>query len=561
LTAAVQTDPVLAVLLLMGAGLLAMAVSARTGLNTVLALIGIGAVIGPAALGLVRHDRTLELLGELGVAFLLFDIGLHLSAATLWRSRRYLLVFAPAQIALCTAAMLGVTALVPGLAVGAWLAAALSLSSTAVVLQLLRDQGEEQTPTGRAAVSALLAQDLFVVFLLVVLPALASGERPLGALGEASARLLAALVACIGAGRLVLAPLFGWISRLSRPEALTAAALFFVLSIAWLSHAFGLSLALGAFLAGLALAESRYSHLVQAEVAPFRGLLLALFFLSVGMSIDLPAIATSAVQVLSLAAGLIVAKSLMTTLAARFVGHGWGSSLRLALLLAQASEFVFVVLVVATAEGLVDAALRAPIEAAVVLSIAATPALAALGDRIAGRLDAVGAGTPAAIPANRVVLIGFDDTMERLARALDRASVPVIAFTSDRERVLEARGVGFDVHAGDPERPHGLALAARGEAAALVIGVVDATHGLHLVEEAHRVRPDLPVYAVADGLAMLDAMRSAGARDAVVRGPHAAGALAASILTGLGSSAATVAEGVAECRDRPATTMGGAIPA
>jgi CPA2 family monovalent cation:H+ antiporter-2 len=558
-------DPLVSVLVLLGGGLASLAIAAYTGLPFLLALILLGALLGPEALGLAARGRAVELLAELGVAFLLFDVGLHLSARTLWSARRYLFAFAPLQIGLCTLALAALFAAVPGLgAVGWWLPATLALSSTAVVVQILRDSGEEQTPIGRAALAVLLAQDLFVIALLVLLPKLA-GETgaadALAAILPALLRLAVALAVCVLAGRFVLAPLLAWIARQGRAEAFTAAALFSVLSIAWLTHAIGLSLALGAFLAGVALAESRYASLVQGEVAPFRGLLLSLFFLSVGMSIEVSAVGERLPQVAVLTGGVLGVKTLATLLAARAIGKGVGAALRLGLTLAQGSEFAFVVMVVAGTHGLLAAEARAQVEAAVVASIALTPILARAGARAAARLDAGALAAPAEIPERRVALIGFDDTMEAVARALDRAALPFVAFTSDRERAADARACGFEVHYADSERPRGLALAAAGRASAIVIGVDDDEHGLELVQQARRLAPDIPVYAVTGRPDLMYEMELAGARDVVTRGEMAARSLAEKVLLDLDVRPRDVEECVEECSERALGSVGGAVTA
>jgi CPA2 family monovalent cation:H+ antiporter-2 len=555
-------DPLLSVLVLLAGGLASIALSTKTGLNFLLALIAFGVLLGPFGLDWASHAGAVELLAELGVAFLLFDIGLHLSAKSLWAARRYLFAFAPLQIGLCSVLLWTGLRLAPGLSdVGLWLAAALSLSSTAVVLQLFRDSGEEQTPIGRAALAALLAQDLFVILLLVLIPAIGSDSGLMSAALPALGRLGVALVLCIGGGRLILAPLLGSVARLDRPEAFTAAALFVVLSTAWLTLSFGLSIALGAFLAGVALAEGRYAPAVQAELAPFRGLLLSLFFLTVGMSIELPAVFANVIPVLLLTIGILVTKTLGTLFAARLVGKGWGSALRLGLSLSQGSEFALVVFAVAGQHALLSPVQRAPLAAAIVLSIGVTPLLAGLGKRVAARLESPAIAEPESISGGRVVLIGFDATMEALARGLDRAAVPFIAFSSDRDRTADARALGFDVHHGDPSRPRGLALAASGGASAIVVGVADEERSLALVRQSLELAPDIPVYAITGQLPALEAMQEAGAADVVLRNDEAAKSLAKRVLGDLGARPADVEEGIVECGERKSAMVGGCVTA
>ncbi|MHA1113978.1 MAG: monovalent cation:proton antiporter-2 (CPA2) family protein, partial [Alphaproteobacteria bacterium] len=281
---------------------------ARTG--PVLGYLAAGALIGPYALAFIEDTASVAALAELGVVFLLFAIGLELSFNRLWGMRRYIFGLGSAQV-LLTGALITVVAYGFGLTVGAAvvIGGALALSSTAFVIRLLQDRGEHRTRFGRIAIAILLLQDLAVVPLLALVPLLAAAEASIGAaVGLALVKAVAAVTAVVLLGRFVVGPLYRLVAAGRNPELFSAMTLLVVLGTAWITSEAGLSMALGAFLAGLLLSETEYRHQVEADIHPFRALFLGLFFMSVGMSLDFAVLAHRVGEILLVAAALLLGK-------------------------------------------------------------------------------------------------------------------------------------------------------------------------------------------------------------------------------------------------------------
>ena len=347
-------------------------------------LSGAGVLVGPSGLGLVRATEDVSGLAEFGVIFLLFAVGLDLPLQRLRAMWRHMLLLGLAQVALTSLAV-GLTAHWLALSAEAALVVggALALSSTATVLQLLREHHELIGRFGRVALSVLLLQDLAVVPLLALLPLLVAG----GSTGLAEALALAlvkaavALAAIMVLGRLVLRPLYRAIAGTRNADILTAANLLIVLGAGWATAQAGMSMALGAFLAGILLAETEYRHQVEADIQPFRGLLLGLFFLTIGMGIDLSAVAAEAAVVGGVAVGLLAGKAAILAGLGLLGGLGLAMAVRLGLSLAQGGEFAFVILGLAERLGVLPSGIASPLVAAVALTMAATPPAACAGAR------------------------------------------------------------------------------------------------------------------------------------------------------------------------------------
>jgi len=560
----VDHAPLETALVLLLSGIAAVALARRVGMSAIVGLLAAGAVIGPHALGLVAEGEVLHVLAELGVAFLLFDVGLHLSLRAIAESRRHLVGLAPLQI-------LGATTALGGLAWWAGLApdtavlvgATLALSSTAAVLQTLRERGEQGTPLGRAAVAVLVAQDLFVVGLLVVVPALGSdGAGLASALAGAVGRAALAAVATVVVGRVVLRRVLPWLTAVGGDEIFTASALLVVLATSWATAALGLSLPLGAFLAGLALSESRYAPLVQAETAPFRILLLALFFMTVGMSLRPEVFLADGTLVLAATVALVAVKAVTNALAARLTGLGPACSVRLGLNLGQGSEFAFVMLALLVSEGRLEARPAGVLSAAVGLSLALTPALAALARALSERIEAVpDAEARAAAPGDPrgVVLIGFDDVGEALARILIEEKIPYVAFTSDRDRALEGLARGFPVEMGDPTRPRALARVAAGRASAVAVLLADPELLVWVARTLRTIAPEVPVVAMAEDRQVRAELVAAGLHEVVPRDDAAATRLGVALLRVLGRSENEIGECLEAERAAREVSLGGEL--
>jgi len=471
-------------ILLLGAGILAIALMRPIGLSPIVGYLAAGLLIGPHALAWVVESDTTRLLAELGVVFLLFDIGLHFSLRSIWDARRDIFGLAPLQILLCGLAFAGIAAgsgFRPELSL--ILGGALALSSTAVVLPTLRERDQQTCPVGRTATAVLIFQDVFAIFLLVLASSLggegAPSSRPSLA-AAASMALLKAAAAFLGAlliGRYAIRPLFRLLSRWMNEEIFTPAALLVVLTAAATTAALDLSLTLGAFLAGMTISETPYRHVIQAEATPFRSLLLGFFFITVGMSLDWRAVGAHGLEVLVFVVGLIAIKTLLVAVAARPFGWSIPGSVQLGSLLANASELVLVIAAMPTLRSALGEGAVGVLIMGVAASLALTPTVAALGNRLARRLRRSAEAAPAR-EATRVatvapvVVFGMDAVGRLVADALEAHGVPYDAVEMDYDRFLAASADGYPVAFGDVGDVRLMQTLAPAERAAVVITIV-----------------------------------------------------------------------------------------
>ncbi len=448
-------------ILLLLVGILAISLMRPLRLSPIVGYLLAGLLIGPHGLGLIQESHTTHLLAELGVVFLLFDIGLHFSLAHIWEARRDILGFGPLQMGLCALAFAGL-----GLAVGlktelaVVVGATLALSSTAVAIQTLAERGQQSCPVGVSATAVLIFQDVCAIFLLILAASLDGGGDSLGlALGGAALKAVAAFVVAIAIGRYLIGPLFQGLARTRSEEIFTAVALLIVLVAATSTGALGLSLTLGAFLGGMMLSETPYRHVIQTEVKPFRGLLLGFFFITVGMSLRLDVLLRDWTAVLLVTALLVGLKTAVILAAARIMGTPPRVAVQLGFLLSQGSEFAFVILAMPALAHSLDPERSAILVAAVALSLALTPSLASLGSRWAKRLaqrrlethagETIGS-QPTVAP---VVIFGLGEVGRRVADALEVHGVPYMAVEMDDERFIRAIADGYPVAFGDAGDP------------------------------------------------------------------------------------------------------------
>ena len=377
------------VVILLAAVCIAVPLFRRLGFGSVLGYLAAGILIGPDGLGLIENVETLLHVSEFGVVLLLFIIGLELQPSRLWVMRRAVFGLGAAQVA-ATAALIALAAWLLGLGgpQAILVGLALALSSTAFVLQLLAEQGHLAHRYGRASFSILLFQDLAVIPILALIPALsAAGVTGEGAVAQALTGALAVAGLVVG-GRYLLRPAFRVVAGLGGHEIFTAGALLVVAGSAWLMHAVGVSMALGAFLAGMLLADSEFRHQLEAEIEPFKGLLLGLFFVSVGMAADLSLLLASPLLILALTAGLLALKMAVLWGVARLTGQPADVSRDLAFVLPQGGEFAFVIFTAAVAERVLEPAVAGLLTVVVTLSMVATPLLFVLNDRLFRRRKA-----------------------------------------------------------------------------------------------------------------------------------------------------------------------------
>jgi len=524
-----HSGPLLAVIALLAAAVLCVALAQKLRVSPVLGYLAGGLVIGPSGLALVKLTEETALLAEFGVIFLLFAIGLELPMERLKAMRRYMFGLGLAQVALCSVAI-GLAAWWFGTGTAAVLVigGALALSSTATVLQLLVERGEATAQFGRVAIAILLFQDLAVVPLLAMIPLLGAVETGDGgldsiaaALGLAGLKAAAALLAIAALGRWVIRPAFHLVAATRNGELFVATSLLVVAATAWGTEVAGMSMALGAFLAGLLLAESAYRHQVEADIEPFRGLFLGLFFVTVGMSIDLKHLAASGVSVLGIALALMTGKALAIVALGRLFGLSAAVAVRVGLTLAQGGEFAFVILGQATALAVVDPDVAQTLSAAVVISVVATPGCVWLGRVLAEQLEQRDGRRLGDLSneeldiADHVIIAGFGRVGQTVARLLESAGVPFVALDRDVHRVIEGRAAGRPLFFGDASRPEVLKHAgcARARAAVITLDQTGAAErAVALLRQAH---PDLPIVVRCRDLDHRAEMRDLGATELV----------------------------------------------
>jgi CPA2 family monovalent cation:H+ antiporter-2 len=511
------------ILLLLAALLVTVPLAERLRLGTVIAYLGIGVAIGPSGFGLIRDDEEMRSLADLGVVFLLFSVGLEITVERLRLFGRGVFPLAATQIVATTLILAVISDLFAGLGLGGALivGAALSLSSTAVVLQLLRERGQLASPLGRIALAVVLFQDLAVPFMLLLLAA-TSGESFWPSVLVSTAMFAAFVVGIVVIERTALRPLLRLAAEAAAPEVFAAATLLLVLGVGWLAQALGLTMTLGAFVAGLLVADTEFRHQVAADIQPFRGMLLGLFFVSVGFGMDLALAARQWIAVIALTVGLIAAKTTVLLALGILFRLPWRRALAVGGLLAQGSEFAFVMLALGADRGLIDARSVSLLTVAIGLSMALTP----LGALIVERL------IPAANPGRReptlgslerqlgtvrghVVIAGFGQVGMAVARHLVGQHVPCVVLDMTPRRVAHSRARGLPVYYGDATRIDVLRAARVTHAAALVVSVPEAATAERITAVANRAFPDLPVFTRGPDETWIDRLRAAGA-DAVV---------------------------------------------
>ncbi|HEY7479970.1 MAG TPA: monovalent cation:proton antiporter-2 (CPA2) family protein [Gemmatimonadales bacterium] len=527
----------------------------RLRASAVLGYLVAGALIGPHGFGLIREIEAAGVLARFGVVFLLFSIGLSLSIARLTTLRRYVFGLGSAQVLLTALAVWGLLRLM-GLEspVALVLAGGLALSSTAVVLQVLTERRELATPYGRVAFAVLLLQDLAVVPLLTLVPLLHDAEtRVLPALGLAFLKAALVLVAILAVGRLLLRPLLRAVTRGGDPELFTGIVLLLVLGIGWLTDQAGLSMALGAFLAGVLIAETEYRPQVEGDIQPFRGILLALFFMTVGMGVDLTMLSQRALLLVALLGGLLAVKAGILFGLARSFRLSPGTAAAVGLMLAQGGEFGFVLFALANQAGVLPDEVAQPAVLVVGLSMAVTPLLLVAGRRVAHRVDhAAGVHHALARDAgevrDHVLIAGYGRVGRTLALLLESRGTPYLALDLNPELVAEVRRRDLPVYYGDASRAEVLKAAGVERALAVVITVDEPGSATRTVHVVRGLAPELPVLARARDLVQCDELAQAGATAVVPEVVEGSLQLVAALLRQLGVSREEVEQTLAEFR-------------
>ncbi|HET9904742.1 MAG TPA: cation:proton antiporter [Xanthobacteraceae bacterium] len=540
----------------------------RARISAVLGFILAGIAIGPFGLGrlaaaypwvryLTIEDRSaIEPFGELGVMFLLFLIGIELSLPRLWSMRRYVLGVGAVQVGASMVAIGGVLLLLGlGAEAAVVLAMALALSSTAIVMQLLQEQGRAATTLGRVALSVLLFQDLMVSPVLFVTGVLGRSEGNV-ALGFAIAlaQAAAAVALIVVAGRYVLRPLLRFAGRTGSRDLIMAITILIVLTIAAATAAAGLSVALGAFLAGLLLGESEFGEQIEVDLEPFKGLLLGLFFTTVGMSINLADVAQSVHWLVLASAGLLLLKALVLFAAARAFGVAISTSAEVALLLPQASEFAFVVVGLAGASALLEPRVASFTLACVSLTMLATPPLALAGRRAGILLQRMGHGDGPSDAEIRdleghVVIGGFGRVGQIIASLLEAEKIPFVALDTDGALVTRERKAGRLVFFGDAARPEMLERAGVARAGAVVVTLDAPRAAERMVEHARKHNPSAVVVARATDRTHAARLLARGALGVIPEAVEASLQLAGRLLEALDLPKEAVQRRLAQARE------------
>jgi len=526
--------------LLLGFGLAFVLLFRRLGLGATLGWLVAGAVVGPHVTGLAGNADDINRVAELGITLLLFIVGLELSPAKLWELKSEIFGLGLAQVVLCGLALFALLLATSGFTAGAALAIGLplALSSTAQVLPLLQSSGRLRTPFGERAFAILLFQDLSIIPLLTIVAAL--GRNPAHEGGPPGWQLalmtLAAIAGLIVAGRFLVRPLFRLISRLGEREMFVVAGLTVVVAAAALMEALGLSTALGAFVAGVMLADTPFRHELEADVEPFRSILLGMFFLSVGMMLDLGVIAANPVFVIGTALGLIAVKTGVIGGLGLACRMRWRQALALGLLLSQGGEFGFVLFSRAAQALLITPGAASLFTAIVTLSMATTPFLMMATARIREEPDRHETREgPSADGANALV-VGYGRFGQTVAQMLLAADIPVTLIDIDTEMIDVAGGFGARVYFGDGTRLDLLRQAGADEAELILFCLDGEQPDAALLLAVREAFPKAAVFVRAYDRRMLVALRNAPVHYVVREVMESAVQMARAALDHLGNS-------------------------
>jgi CPA2 family monovalent cation:H+ antiporter-2 len=522
-----MSHPLQLILLLLAAAVVALIVCRLARLPPILGYLGVGILVGPHALGWVPNTTDVRGLAQFGIVFLMFSVGLEFSLSQLKAMRRALFGLGLAQVAITTLlAMIGLHLLGDSWLAGFTLGGALAMSSTAIVSKMLAERMELNSAHGRDIMGILLFQDLAVVAFLIAIPTLAAGAAdqlralPL-AVGKAAIAL--AIILVFGQG-----PMRAWfhvIARQRSSELFMLNVLLVTLGLAALTQIAGLSFALGAFLAGMLIAETEYRYQVEEDIKPFRDVLLGLFFVTVGMYLDLKEVGANLGWVLLLVIVPVLAKLVLVVILARVFRAPLGAALRTGFYLAQAGEFAIVMLALAVDLAIVDPKFAELVVAAMVLSMLAAPLLIQFAEPMARRFSAndwlaraaqvtqIAARTMAR--QEHVIICGFGRSGQNLARLLEKEEISFIALEADPQRVREAAADGSSVVYGDAGRREALIAAGLPKARAIAVTFADTATALKILHHVQQLRHELPVIVRTVDDAELDRLTQAGATEVV----------------------------------------------
>ena len=531
------------IIILLAAAVIAVPLFQSLGLGAIPGFLVAGVVLGPSGLAYIENYDEIAHLAELGVVLLLFVIGIEINPSRLWRVKQLVLGLGSLQVLIAGGV---ITVVAHELLDSSWeisilIGSALALSSTAFVLQLLTERKTLTTKYGKTSVSVLLFQDLAVVPLLVFVSLIATPELSIAedvffALAEA----LVILILIIITARYILNPILKILVRFGSPEIFTASALLLVLGTAQAMESIGLSMAMGAFIAGLLIADSSYRHQIIAEIQPFRGLLLGLFFMTMGMSLNLGRFLENPLVLLAIVMALLTVKFLVLWPLSRLFGVESKTSISVALLLAQGGEFALVLFALAKAKGLLDEVLFQQLLIVVLLSMLVTPALEKLAFRLFStsrkRVTSIhNVDTRTGQDGKRVILIGFGRMGHRIGCIMELMKEPYVAIDSDVSIVEHEHAEGKSVYFGDAQRPEVLRAAGVADALLVIVTIDDFEATERVVSSLHSAFPDVPVFARGHDLVKCRDLKAQGAHFTVSETLEASAELARVALLYIGA--------------------------
>jgi len=517
----------LLVLTLLAAAVVVVVVCRIAHLPAILGYLGVGIVLGDHALALIPLDDTTRAVGEFGVVFLMFSVGLEFSLPQLRAMRRAVFGLGLAQVVITTVgAMIVLHFLGYGWHVGMVLGGALAMSSTAIVSKMLAERMELGTPHGRDVMAVLLFQDLAVVAFLIVIPSLSqSGREVVESLSLAALKAAVALAVILFLGQRPMRAWFHLVARQRSSELFVLNVLLVTLGLGAITEWLGLSLALGAFLAGMLIAETEYRYQVEEDIKPFRDVLLGLFFIVVGTALDLSAVAANFGWVVLLVVVPLACKLLVTVAVSRFFGAPLATSLRTGIYLAQVGELALVMLALAVRSDVVPRDLLQPVLAAMIISMCVAPLVIQFAEPVVRRLTAndwlARAAQVTQIAArsmarqDHIIVCGYGRSGQNLARLLEAEDIPYVAIESDPQRVREASADGSSVAYGDASRREALASAGLSKARAVAITFANTPIALKILHHVQQDRPGLPVIVRTVDDSEIDKLMEAGATEVV----------------------------------------------
>jgi len=545
-----------AVIILLAGSVIVVAVFRRLRLPSVLAYLLVGVTIGPHGLSWIPHTEDIHFLAEFGVVFLLFTIGLEFSMARLASMKKEVLGLGGAQVVLTTICAAAVAWLL-GLSLEAAIivGGVLAMSSTAIVIKQLKDQHELGQPHGRLSVAILLFQDLAVVPFLILIPVLAGGEQSslLPELALALTKGLLVIVFMLALGWWVLRPLFGAIVATRSSELFTLTALLFAMAAAWLSHFAGLSFALGAFLAGMILGETEFRHQIEADIRPFRDVLLGLFFVIMGMMLDIHLLPGMFHWILLLVAVLVLFKTVTIMGLSMLFGAQAGVGLRTGVVLAQGGEFGLALLAIALTNNILDPETTQIVLAAIIISMAFTPVVISYNRSIRDQLCADDcshevkeiakhAAIPATDVSEHVIICGYGKTGRDLAQLLQNEGFSYSGLEMNAARVRQVRKDGESVDYGDASHQSILEAVGLLKARVVVITYGDVNAAEKTVTQIRAISPYIPVLVWSQDDVDTERLRDAGATEIIPRNREATLMLESNLLRLLGVPLAVIVE-------------------